>query len=340
MRRITALAVLAFGPAWAGIAQEQLTGAGATFPAPIYQKWMAAFQERHPGPAITYEATGSEEGIRRLKEGLADFAASDVLPSAADEKELAIEMLPAVVGAVVPVYNVPGLRQDLRFSAEVLAGIYLGRIQKWNDTWIKALNRETRLPAADIVVVHRSDGSGTTFVLSDFLSKTCADWKSAMGAGSTLKWPAGESAKGNEGVAAKVASTKYSIGYVEFIYGIRQHLSYGAVENAEGKFVRADIDSLSAAAATGQDSGDFRISITNAPGKNAYPIASFTWFLTPKNFKAPAKRKRMAEFLDWALSSGQRQAAALGYVALPEELATREREVVRRSYSAPYLAPQ
>jgi phosphate transport system substrate-binding protein len=316
------------------MAQEHLAGAGATFPAPMYLKWMAVFQEKHPGLPITYEPTGSDEGIRRLKQDLVDFAASDFLPSPADQKQLAIEMLPAVVGAVVPVYNGPGLRRDLRFSAEVLAGIYLGKIQKWNDPRIKSLNREAKLPAADIVVLHRSDGSGTTFVLSEFLSKRCPDWKSAMGTGSVLKWSVGQGAKGNEEVAAKVASTDYSIGYVEFIYGVRQHLSYGAVENAEGNFVRADIDSLTAAAATAQATEDFRISVTNAPGKAVYPIASFTWFLVPTNFKAAAKRERVAAFLDWALSSGQRQAAALGYIALPEELAAREREVVRRNYLA------
>jgi phosphate transport system substrate-binding protein len=297
-----------------------LIGAGATFPAPLYQKWIAAFEAKNPGMPIKYEATGSAEGMRRLQTGGLDFAASDVLPGAG---MTGVRTLPSVVGAVVPVYNLPGLKQDLRFSPGLLSGIFLGEITKWNDSKIKALNREVSLPDENIAVVHRSDGSGTTFVFSDFLAKTDDPWKSHMGANSTLEWPVGEGASGNDGVAAKVTGTKYSIGYVEFIYAVRAHLSFGSVQNAEGKFVRADIDSVTAAARTAQATSDFRISITNAAGKDAYPMASFTWLLIPAAGDG-AKSERLRAFLQWALSNGQRQAAALGYIPLPEDLARRE----------------
>jgi phosphate transport system substrate-binding protein len=308
-------------------AQDAVVGAGATFPAPLYQKWIAAFESKNPGAAITYEATGSSIGVDRFLRGQLDFAASDILP---DQAKLGnAQALPSVVGAVVPVYNLPGLKQDLRFSSEVLAGIFLGKISKWNDPKIKILNRGLDLPDAAIKVVHRSDGSGTTFVFSDFLSKTDADWKSSMGAASTLNWPAGEAASGNEGVAKRVTATEFSIGYVEFIYAVQQHLSFGGVRNSEGKFVRADIDSITAAAKTTPANGNFLLSITNAPGRDAYPIASFTWLLiSPTTPPAGPKRDRLMSFLAWALTTGQRQAAALGYVPLPDDLAQRERNLL------------
>lgn len=312
---------------------ETVVGAGSTFSAPIYQKWIEAFQTAHLGAAITYEAVGSEAGIRRLQEGKADFAAADFPPSEDLEQRVGFEMLPTVIGGVVPVYNIPGLQGDLRFTPDILAGIYLGQITKWNDAKIKAINHSAHLPEADIVVIHRSEGSGTTYVWSDFLSKCNAQWKSSVGIGSTLQWPVGQGAKGNDGVAQLISSTPNSIGYVEFIYALQNRLNYAAVANSAGQFVAADIDSLTAAAASAQTSPTYRISITNAPGKEAYPIASFTWVLVPTKLAqnsegATAKRQRLIAFLDWALTSGQRQAAALGYVALPKALAERERSTV------------
>jgi phosphate transport system substrate-binding protein len=302
----------------ASFAQAVLRGAGATFPAPIYQKWIESFQAVTPGLRITYEGVGSEEGMQRLRRGDVDFAASDILPDKNTQDQVGIETLPAVVGAVVPAYNIQGLARDLRFTPELLAAIFLGRITRWNDPRVKEVNRGVNLPAADIVVIHRSDGSGTTYVLSDYLSKTSPAWRDALGTGSALHWPVGQAAKGNEGVADALTHTPYSLGYLEFIYALRNELSYGAVKNAAGKFVRPDIDSITAAART------------TTSGRDAYPLASFTWLLVPSKMPDPAKRERLAAFLDWALSSGQREAGALGYVALPKELAAQERSAVAR----------
>jgi phosphate transport system substrate-binding protein len=307
-----------------------LRGAGATFPAPIYQKWIESFQAGAPGLRITYEGVGSEEGMQRLRRGDVDFAASDILPDKNIQDQAGIETLPAVVGAVVPAYNIQGLTRDLRFTPELLAGIFLGRITKWNDPRVKEVNRGVNLPPADIVVIHRSDGSGTTYVLSDYLSKTSPVWRAALGVGSILEWPAGQAAKGNDGVADALTRTPYSLGYLEFIYALRNELSYGAVRNAAGKFVRPDIDSITAAARTSAPEEHFRFSIADASGRDAYPIASFTWLLVPAKMQDTAKHERLAAFLDWALSSGQRQAGALGYVALPNELAAQERSAVAR----------
>jgi len=313
-----------------GQAEAILRGAGATFPAPIYQKWIESFQASTPGLRISYDAIGSEEGIERLRRGEVDFAASDILPNQEVQDQLGIQALPSVVGAVVPAYNLQGLARDLRFTPDLLAGIFLGRITKWNDPRIKEVNPAANLPAADIVVVHRSDGSGTTYVWSEYLSKTNPAWREAMGTGSTLHWPAGQAARGNEGVAGALTRTPFSIGYLEFIYALRNELSYGAVKNAAGKFVRPEIDSIAASARTAAPAAQFRISLADAPGRDSYPIASFTWLLVSSKMPAGGKRERLAAFLDWALLSGQREAGALGYVALPEELARQERSAVVR----------
>ncbi len=330
-------ATLAFGVfsgaicAQSGQAGGILRGAGATFPAPIYQKWIESFQAVTPGLHISYEAVGSEEGIRRLRRGEVDFAASDILPGKDIQDQIGIEPLPSVVGAVVPAYNIQGLARDLRFTPELLSEIFLGHITKWNDPRIKEINHGIHLPAADIVVVHRADGSGTTFVWSDYLSKTSPAWREAVGSGSTLHWPTGQGAQGNEGVAGVLTRTPYSIGYLEFIYALRNELSYGAVKNAAGKFVRPEIDSIAAAAGTAAPLAEpFRVSIADAPGRDAYPIASFTWLLVSSTMPAGEKRERLAAFLDWAFSSGQQESGALGYVALPKELAEQERSVVAR----------
>lgn len=313
---------------------EALRGAGATFPAPIYQKWIESFQTRTPGLRISYAPVGSEEGIRRLRDGKVDFAASDILPSQELQDQFHIEALPSVMGAVVPAYNIHGLVRDLRFTPDLLAEIFLGQITKWNDPRIVRINRGAALPAADIVVVHRSDGSGTTYALSEYLSKTSAEWRNSMGAGSTLHWPTGQGAQGNGGVAAALSRTPYSFGYLEFIYALRNELSFGAVKNAAGKFVRPDIDSITAAGRSAKPSKDFRISIIDAPGRDDYPIASFTWLLVSSKMPPGPKRERLAAFLDWSFSAGQREAGALGYVSLPEELTTQEREAVARFRAA------
>jgi phosphate transport system substrate-binding protein len=316
-----------------GQSDVALRGAGATFPAPIYQKWIESFQAGVPGLHITYDPVGSEEGIQRLRRGEIDFAASDILPGKDVQDQLGIESLPSVVGAVVPAYNIQGLARDLRFTPELLSEIFLGHITKWNDARIKEINRGIRLPAVNIVVVHRSDGSGTTYVWSEYLSKTSPAWREAVGAGGTLQWPTGEAAKGNDGVADMLTRTPYSIGYLEFIYALRNELSYGAVKNAAGKFVRPEIDSITAAARTAAPTEPFRASIANAEGRDTYPIASFTWLLVSSQMRAGPKRDRLAAFLDWALSSGQREAGALGYVGLPEELARQERAAIARFMS-------
>jgi phosphate transport system substrate-binding protein len=305
----------------------QLVGAGATFPAPVYQKWIESFEARHAGLHLVYQAVGSESGIERLKNGHADFAASDMPPTRAEQEQLGVILVPTVVGGVVPVYNVPGVGADLRFTPEILSAIYLGQIKKWNDPAIKRMNRSASLPGSEIVVIHRSDGSGTTYVWSDFLTKTCAPWRSSVGTGGVLQWPVGQGASRSEGVADLVMHTPHSIGYVELIYALRQKLGFGAVKNAAGRFVRAEIDTLQAAASTARVGGDAQVSITNAAGRDTYPIASFTWFLVPAKMPAGPKRERLTAFLDWALSSGQKEVGALGYVALPAELADSERAI-------------
>jgi phosphate transport system substrate-binding protein len=306
--------------------QTPLHGAGATFPAPVYQKWFESFEQRHPDTHISYDAVGSEIGMRLLEEDKVDFAASDVpLPntvtSQPSEKLLRIA---TVLGGVVPIYNLKDVAYDLKFTPEVLAGIYLGKIQKWNDRAVKGSNKGIALPDADIIVVHRSDGSGTTYAWSDYLSKVSADWRSAVGTGTTLDWPVGKGAERNEGVAATVQRTPDSIGYVELVYAIQHQLSFGAVRNAAGEYIRADLSSLMAAA-TDSTVGHAASpsSITNPRGKNAYPIATFTFVLARPDMK-DEKRAALTELLQWVLTSGQKECSALGYAPLPREIVNRE----------------
>jgi phosphate transport system substrate-binding protein len=313
------------------VAQE-LVGAGATFPEPLYNKWFAGFGERRHDFQIRYEGVGSQEGIRRLREGLSDFAASDM---PLDDDAIAkmprpVIQIPSAIGAVVPIYNIEGYTEDLRLSPEALAGIFLGRIHRWNDPTIQTMNRGVRLPDREIRVVHRSDGSGTTFVWSDYLSKISPQWKSTVGTGTSVKWPVGVAATGNDGVAEQVRQTPYSIGYVEFIYALYKKLSYSAVRNASGRFVSADVESITAAAG-GQTSvpANFQISITNAPGRKSYPVAAFTYLLVPVTTGNAAKDSFLREFLQWALSSGQRQSPGLGYGSLPPEIVAREQRAIK-----------
>jgi phosphate transport system substrate-binding protein len=298
---------------------------GATFPYPLYQKWIATFSEKFRSTAITYKPLGSGAGVEALRKGEVDFAASDAPLS---DQQLAafprrVRHIPMAVGGVVPIYHLDGPARDLRFTPEILAGIYLGKIKRWNDPLLKSANRGAGLPAREIVVVHRGDGSGTTYVWSDYLAKVSAEWQSSIGVSTEVRWPVGVAATGNEGVAEAVAKTPDSIGYVEFIYALQSHLSYGAVRNAAGRFVQADLTSLPAAAATFKAArpGDCRGSITNAPGALAYPVAAFTYFVVPEEFADPTKAKNMVAFLRWTLTSGQKQSASLGYAALPDAVA-------------------
>ena len=313
-----------------------LIAAGATFPYPVYAKWFDAFHKRFPAIEIRYDAVGSETGMKRLMAGSIDFAGSDIMISPdeffAGGKPKFLRF-PAIMGAVVPVYNLPdATAKDLRFTPEILAGIYLAKITKWNDPAIRAVNRTAVLPDRDIEVVHRSDGSGSSYVFTDYLSKVSPEWKAAAGASGTPKWPAGKGAEGNEGVARLVRETPGSIGYVEYIYAITEHMSYGSVRNSAGRFVSPDLESILAAArdSSNRIAEDFQTSITNAPAADAYPIASFTWFVVPAQIADSQKKTALKEFLQWMLGPGQNQAAALGYVSIAPEVLLREQRMLER----------
>jgi len=305
-----------------------LTAAGATFPAPLYQKWFESFQQRYPNVHLSYRAVGSEGGIQLLADGKVDFAASDVplTNERMSQSKTPLLHFATVIGAVVPIYNLKGVDRNLNFTAEALAGIYLGKIKKWNDPKIQESNRNTKLPNDDIFVIHRSDGSGTTFAWTDYLAKVNPEWKSAVGAGSVVQWPAGMAAEGNEGVASMVQRTANSIGYVELVYALRHQLTFGAVRNPAGEFVQADLASMNEGARGAAETmtSDFRVSITNAPGRAAYPIATFTWWLFPREFGGTDKKAAALDLLQWMLTSGQKQCSSLGYAPLPREIASRE----------------
>ena len=301
-----------------------LKGAGATFPAPLYRKWFQQFAEQRPEVHVSYDAVGSGEGIRRISEEQVDFGASEMPLS---EKALAetknrFVQIPVVLGAVVPIFNLPDVRHPINFTPQILADIYLGKIRKWNNPQIKAANREASLPDAEIVVVHRSDASGTSFVWTDYLSKVSPEWKSAVGADVSVAWPVGVGAAYNDGVATAVQSTPNSIGYVELIYAIQHELSFAAVRNSAGEFIKADLASVTEAAraSAGPDNA-FPLSLTNAPGKSAYPIASYTWLLLPGQIADKNKKAVLLELIHWMLSAGQKSCSALGYAPLPAEIA-------------------
>ncbi|HXY26409.1 MAG TPA: phosphate ABC transporter substrate-binding protein PstS [Candidatus Acidoferrum sp.] len=312
-----------------------LNAAGATFPAPLYQRWFELFEERNAKVHVKYRAIGSGSGLQLLMDGKLDFAASDMPLSDAKMagSKKAFLHFASVVGAVVPAYNLKGLDRSLNFTPEVLAGIYLGKIRKWNDRAIRDLNRSAALPDAEIVVVHRSDGSGTTFVWTDYLSKLSAEWQASLGSGTEVQWPVGTGAEGNEGVAEAVRQTANSIGYMELVYALRHQLSFGAVRNAAGQFLQADLPSVTTAAAeaAGAMSTDSRVSITNAAGKGAYPIASFTWWLLPEDLGGADKRAAVHELIEWMLSSGQKECSALGYAPLPKEVVERELQLLNKA---------
>ena len=306
----------------AGFARAQkITGAGATFPNPIYTKWFQEYSQAHPGVEVNYQSIGSGGGITQVTKGLVDFGASDMpmTDQALQSSPIKLVHIPTVMGAVVPVYNVPGV-PEVKFSSEVLAGIYLGSIQNWNDAKIAKDNPGASLPDRKIIVVHRSDGSGTSFIWTDYLSKVSHEWNDGPGKGTSINWPVGVGGKGNEGVAGLVRQLPGAIGYVELIYAIQNHIAFGEVKNASGKWVKASIDGVTAAAATAKIPADYRVSITNAPGDDAYPISSFTYLLIPTKINDPSKGKVIKDMLSWIVKSGEGEASQLSYAPLPQEL--------------------
>lgn len=307
-----------------------LRGSGATFPFPVYSKWIANYRREVPSVNISYNPVGSEAGIRALLRGDIDFGASDapaIVHELAASAENDFRMIPSVIGAVVPVVNLPGVHGVVSFTPQVLAGIFLGTIKKWNDPLLLAANPHLGLPDREIEVIHRSDGSGTSYVWTEYLASVSPKWKSAVGASFAPEWPVGRAANGNDGVAQAVKEFGGSIGYVEYAYAFQNHLSYGRIRNRAGQFVQASIESIGAAVSHAESApGSARTSILNVAGAGAYPVSSFTWLVIPTHIADAAKRDAVASFLRWILGPGQRQAAALGYVALPADLAQRELE--------------
>ncbi len=310
----------------------QINGAGATFPYPIYAKWFDEYHKLHPDIEINYQSIGSGGGIRQLLAGTVDFGATDgpMTEEQLGQAKTKILHFPTVLGAVVPTYNVSGVSQELKFTPEALAGIFLGKITKWNDPALADSNPDANLPADDIVVVHRSDGSGTTYIWTDYLSKVSEEWKTRVGKNTSVNWPVGLGGKGNEGVSGLVKQTPDSIGYVELIYAIQNHLAYGLAKNSSGNFVKADLESVSAAAAGAAKTmpDDFRVSITNAPGENVYPISSFTWLLIPSKIEDAGKKKALTDFLHWMMTEGQKFAEPLAYADLPRAVVAKEMRAI------------
>ncbi len=309
---------------------QKLTGAGATFPGPIYSKWFTEYSAAHPGVEINYQQIGSGGGIRQVTSGLVDFGASD-MPMTDDmlsSSKIKLIHIPTVLGAVVPVYNVPGA-SELRFSGDVIADIYLGKISNWNDPRIAKDNPNVHLPDQKIIVVHRSDGSGTSFIFTDYLSKVSQEWSGGPGKGTSPSWPVGVGGKGNEGVAGLVRQMPGAIGYVELIYALQNHITFGEVKNASGNWVKASIAGVTEAAASVKSMpADYRVSITNAPGANSYPISSFTYLLVPVSGTNGENRKILKDMLSWIVKSGEGEVEALSYAPLPEALAEKELQTI------------
>jgi phosphate transport system substrate-binding protein len=328
--RKAAVALASAATIVAGAAAEtiQINGAGATFPYPIYSKWFAEYNRLHSDIQINYQSIGSGGGIRQIQAQTVFFGATDgpMTPEQLQGAPGRILHFPMVLGAVVPVYNIPNLRTELKFTGQVLADIFLGKIKRWNDPQIATLNTGVPLPATDITVAHRADGSGTTYIWVDYLAKVSPEWKTRVGINTSVKWPTGVGGRGNEGVAGLVSQTRGSIGYVELIYALQNKISFGTVQNMAGEFATASVASVTAAAASAasQMPPDFRVSITNAPGKGAYPISSFSWLLLYENPKNKAQSKAMVDFVRWALTDGQKYCAELGYAPLPESVVTLE----------------
>ena len=311
---------------------QKLTGAGATFPYPIYSKWFSEYSAAHPGVEINYQSIGSGGGIRQVTAGLVDFGASDgpMTDEQLASSNVKLLHIPTVLGADVPAFNVPGVT-DIKFSGDVLADIFLGKISTWNDGRIAKDNPGVTLPGQKIIVVHRSDGSGTTYIFTDYLSKVSSEWANGPGKGTSPSWPVGVGGKGNEGVAGLVRQLPGALGYVELIYALQNKISYGAVKNAAGNWEKGTIEGVTEAAASiKQLPADYRVSITNAPGANAYPISSFTWLLVPLKSPDAAKGKVIKDLLSWIINSGESEAPGLSYAPLPKNVADK---VLKTVYS-------
>ena len=342
MKRIATIVLAGLGLAGIVWAQGTLSinGAGATFPYPMYSKWFDEYHKKNPNLQINYQSIGSGGGIKQITEGTVDFGATDgpmndeQLKTYQDKHGSGILHFPTVLGAVVPTYNIPGVTGTLNFTPEALAGIFLGKVTKWNDPLIADANKGVNLPADDIIVVHRAESSGTTYVWTDFLSKVSEEWKTKVGKATAVKWPSAADrtlgGQGNEGVTGTVKNTPNSIGYVELIYAESNKIPYGNVKNSAGVFVKASLAGVTAAAAGAAKEmpDDFRVSITNAPGKEAYPISSFTWLLIPEKFTDAAKRDAMKGFVTWMLADGQNYAEALSYAKLPKEVVAKEKKAL------------
>jgi len=323
LRRSLASLLLCLAVLVAGSPAQTLNGAGATFPYPIYSKWFNEYRKLHPEVEINYQSIGSGGGIRQLTAGTVDFGATDgpMTDEQLTEAKFKIFHIPTVLGAVVPAYNVPGVQTDLRFSPEVIANICLLKITNWNDKAIAADNRGVHLPDKPIILVHRSDGSGTNYIFTDYLSKVSGEWNARVGKGTSVKWPGGLGAKGNEGVAGMIRQMDGGFGYVELIYAIQNKIPYGMVKNSAGAWVKGGLESTTAAAGSVKNMpDDFRVSITDPPGRDAYPIASFTWLLVPAEFKDAAKGKVVVDFLNWMLDHGESMVSQLDYAPLPDSV--------------------
>jgi phosphate transport system substrate-binding protein len=314
------------------MAQTTLNGAGATFPYPIYSKWFSEYHNQHSDVQVNYQSIGSGGGIRQVQAGTVDFGATDGPMS--DEQIAASKVkvlhVPTVLGAVVPAYNIPGVTQEVKFTPEILAGIFLGKIANWSDPALAKANPDIKFPNQNITVVHRSDGSGTSYIFTDYLSKISSDWQSATGKGTSVKWPVGVGGKGNEGVAGMIRNLPGSIGYIELIYALQNKINYGSVKNSSGAFVKATLESTTAAAAGVKMPADFRVSITNPPGKTAYPIASFTWMLIPTNPTDKTKGKMVKDMVLWAMDNGESMASALSYAPLPKEVVEKAKAAINQ----------
>jgi phosphate transport system substrate-binding protein len=313
--------------------QTTLNGAGASFPNPIYSKWFSEYNKLHPDVQINYQSLGSGAGIRQVLSGTVDFGASDGPMTDEQLKEAKTKILhiPTVLGAVVPAYNVPGISGEVKFTPDALAGIFLGKIQNWNDPVLAQANPGVKFPNKQIVVIYRADGSGTTFIFTDYLSKVSQDWSNKVGKGTSVKWPVGIAGKGNEGVAGQIRQLDGSIGYVELIYALENKITYGSVKNASGSFVKASLDGVTEAAASVKTMpADFRVSITNAPGKTAYPISSFTWLLIPEQSQDPKKGKIIADFLNWMVTDGQKMTGQLSYAPLPASVVEKVKVAIKQ----------
>jgi phosphate transport system substrate-binding protein len=330
-RRIALFLCLAL--ALPAFAQTTLNGAGATFPYPIYSKWFSEYHKAHSDVQVNYQSIGSGGGIRQVLAGTVDFGASDgpMTDEQLGQAKVKILHIPTVLGAVVPAYNIPGVTGDVKFTPEALAGIFLGKITSWNDKALTAANPGVNFPNQPIVVIHRSDGSGTSYIFTDYLSKVTADWKNGPGKGTSVKWPVGLGGKGNEGVAGMIRQMEGSVGYVELIYALQNKITYGSMKNPAGDFVKASLESVTTAAASVKNMpADFRVSITNAPGKGAYPISSFTWLLIPTKSQDPNKGKILTDLLNWCETDGQKLTADLSYAPLPDTVVAKVKEAIKQ----------